>query len=392
MGLRQTDRKYLMRDEEPEDLAVARSHGSFLIDAKGKKYIDFYVGWCVGNLGWGNKEIEKKIKNFRGPNYVSPSFLYKPWIELAELLAKITPGKLKKCFRATGGTEAVEIALCVANAYTKRHKFISIAGSYHGNSIGAMSVGSASFRKKHPGLLFSTYKIKPPLDNKAAERVERRLKKRDIAALIMEPIILNLGVLIPQQEFMTRIQKACKKYGTLLIMDEVATGFGRTGKLFATEHYNIEPDIMTMAKAITGGYAGMGATIITEKIAKAIGYESSYWSTYGWHPLSVAAALANIKYLLKHQKKIAENTAAMSQYFRSRLVRMKFKYAPEIRIKGLAIAVKFKQANYADKIVERCFRKGILLSSTNRGFTFFPALTIDRKTAKKGLDILENCL
>ena len=104
------------------------------------------MGWCVGNCGWGNKEIREGIKRSRSPAYVNPTYLYRPWAELAELLAKITPGRLRKTFRATGGTEAVEIGLQAAMAYTKRHKFVSIEGSYHGNSIGAMSIGSSDYR------------------------------------------------------------------------------------------------------------------------------------------------------------------------------------------------------------------------------------------------------
>ena len=147
MSIKEKDNKFLARSRPPHDLEIINSEESFLISSKGKKYIDFTMGWCVGNIGWGNKEIRKSLKNFNGSTYVSPSFLYKPWIKLAELLAKITPGKLTKSFRATGGTKAVDIALRTANAYTKKPKFISIEGSYHGDSIGTMSIGSSDYRK-----------------------------------------------------------------------------------------------------------------------------------------------------------------------------------------------------------------------------------------------------
>lgn len=393
MELSKADKKYLMRDEAAKNLEIVHSEGNFLIDANGKKYIDFFMGWCVGNVGWSNEEIKNRIKNFHGPEYVCPAFYYQPWAELAELLAKITPGKLTKSFRATGGTEAVEFALRAANIYTKRNKFISLEGSYHGDSIAALSVGSSNFKKQQPKLLFNFYKIKPPLNKKTADQVEQYLKKKDVAALIMEPISCNLDVLIPEPEFMSRIQKLCKQYGTLLIMDEVATGFGRTGKLFATEYYDIEPDIMCLAKAITGGYGAMGATIVTEEVAKKIEYKSSFYSTYGWYPLSVAAAIANIQYILQHKKFIEENTQAMSQYFYQRLSAMKFKYPAEIRIKGLAIAVRFKNLNYASEINQRAQENGLLLSPfSDKSFCMFPALNIDKTIAEKGLDILEKCL
>ncbi len=393
MTLRKLDKKFLARDLPAGDLEIVRSDGNFLFDSKGKKYIDFLMGWCVGNIGWGNKEIKKRISRYKGPDYVNPAYLYKPWTELAELLAKITPGKLQKSFRATGGTEAVEIALQAAMSHTKRHHFISIEGSYHGHSIGAMSIGSSDFRSWYKNLLPGCYKIKPPLDESAAETLEELLKQGDVAALIMEPIICNLGVEIPTQEFMNRAQTLCKKYGALLIMDEVATGFGRTGKLFASEHYGIEPDIMCLAKGITGGYGGLGATITTKEVAKSMEYEFSFYSTYGWYPLSTEAAIANIKYIMKHKKQLERNTNEMSGYFVGRFLQMKFKYPAKIRAKGLAIGVEFRHAGYANEITTKAQKGGVLFSPLSSTiFTLFPALSIDRATARKGLDIIEKCL
>jgi len=126
MKVKDIDKKFLVRDLPAEDLEIVKSDGNFLFDSKGKKYIDFLMGWCVGNIGWGNKEIKKRISQYRGPDYVNPAYLYKSWAELAELLAKITPGKLQKSFRATGGTEAVEIALQAAMSHTKRQNLFQL--------------------------------------------------------------------------------------------------------------------------------------------------------------------------------------------------------------------------------------------------------------------------
>ena len=318
--------------------------------------------------------------------------MYKPWAELAELLADLTPGKLKKSFRATGGTEAVEIALQVAMAYTKRRKFISLEDSYHGNSIATLSIGATENKRKFKNLLPNCHKIKPPLDHKAAEKVERLLRGKDVAAFIMEPVILNLGVLIPNKEFMTTLRQLCTKYGTLLILDEVATGFGRTGKLFASEHFEIEPDIMTIAKAITGGYAGMGATITTEEIGKAVRDEVSIYSTYGWHPLSVDAAIANLRYIRKHKARLLKNVMEMSDYFMARLSQVEFKHPATVRVKGLAIGVDVGDADYASQFVDKCRRAGLLITDDDESLTIFPALNINQKVAREGLDILKNCL
>ena len=126
----------------------------------------------------------------------------------------------------------------------------------------------------------------------------------------MEPIICNLGAVVPEDEFIRGVRKLCTRYGTLFIADEVATGFGRTGKLFACEHFDLEPDVLCMAKAITGGYGGLGAVITTSKIANAIKEDFGLYSTYGWHPRAVAVALANLRYLTRHRNKLLKNATA----------------------------------------------------------------------------------
>src|ERR1051326_8415273 len=126
--------------------------------------------------------------------------------------------------------------------------------------------------------------ISPPLGDRAIARLETLLKKRDVAAFIMEPISCNLAVLIPDDAFMERAQQLCRRYGTLFIADEVACGFGRTGKLFASEYFDLEPDILCMGKAISGGFAPMGATIVTRTVAKSVEGKAGFYSTYGWHP------------------------------------------------------------------------------------------------------------
>lgn len=393
MNIQQKDKKYMGREGSPRPLIVTKTDGSYVYDEKDNRYIDFFMGWCVGNIGWNVAEVVEEIKKFSGPTYVSPGYYYQDWVKLAELLAKITPGNLVKSFRATGGTEAVEIALQASMTHTKRHKFISIEGSYHGHSIGAMSIGSSDFRKWYKNLLFHCYKIKPPLDAKAAQKVEELLKKGDIAAYISEPIICNLGVEIPEKKFFDIVQVACKKYGTLFIADEVATGFGRTGKLFASEHYNLQPDIMCLAKGLSGGFGALGATIMTEEVAKSFEFDFSFYSTFGWHPLNVRVAIANLQYLLKNENQLLKNAQKASQYIEQRLKKMKFRDPAQIRVKGLAIGVTFSNVNYPTSIISRCMEKGLLLANASGSdIIIFPALDIDEKILKEGLDILEQGL
>ena len=343
-------------------------------------------------MGWGNTEIRAAARKFDGPDYVHPDYLYRPWAQLAEMLARMTPGKLAVSYRTTGGTESVEGALQIAMAYTGRGTFVSVQDSYHGNSIATRSIGASDNRRKFKNLLANCRKIEPPLDHKALGKVETLLKKRDVAAFIMEPIICNLGALVPDDEFVRGVRKLCTRYGTLFIADEVATGFGRTGKLFACEHFDLEPDVLCMAKAITGGYGGMGAVITTSRIAKAIKKDFDLYSTYGWHPRAVNVALTNLRYLTRHRNKLLKNANELGAYFLDRLSQMRFTGKATIRGKGFAIGVEVQDARYASEIGDTCRQNGLLVSAEDDVLMLFPALTITRQTAERGLDIFEKSL
>jgi adenosylmethionine-8-amino-7-oxononanoate aminotransferase len=382
MNLKQRDRKFLARESDPEDVEVARTAGNFIFDTRGRKYIDFLAGWCVGNFGWGGEHIPARASRTR-VDYVYPDYLYEPWVELAELLAELTPGKLQKSFRATGGSEAVDIALQIAMAYTKRRTFVSIEGAYHGNTIGGVSIGSSEERETYPNLLAKCVKLKPPLSGRAVERLERILERGDVAALIMEPISLNLGVLIPDPEFMQTAAALCRRHGALFIADEVASGFGRTGRLFASEH-GLEPDILCVAKAISGGFAPLGATLTTARIADALKGKAGFYSTYGWHPHSVNIAIANLRWLRKNAERVLRHVQELSAYFEQRLGTM----ADTVRIRGLAIAADLEENRRATTVAERCRKKGLLLTTAGACLTMFPPLTMDLATAKAGLDIV----
>jgi adenosylmethionine-8-amino-7-oxononanoate aminotransferase len=380
----------LAREADAEGVAILGSKDGYLIGPRGKRFIDFTSGWCVGNFGWNDRSIRAALRNFKGPTYVYPGYRYAGWDELAALLGDLAPKTLTHCFRATGGSEAVDLALQAAMVHTGRRKFISLADSYHGNTIGGLSVGSGD-RDTLPNLLRNCQRIKPPLTRRSADRVEALLKRRDVAALIMEPISINLGVLIPEDEFFERVEKLCKRYGTLFIADEVATGFGRTGKLFAVEHYNLQPDILCLAKAITGGHSPMGAMLTSAAVGRSMEEKGSFYSTYGWHPLSVAAALATLRPLQRGRKGFLEHVNALSGLFASRLASMRFRPTPKIRVKGLAIALEFGSEQEATSIVERATKAGVLLSAEGATILLLPPLTMTKQVAEKGLSLLRAC-
>lgn len=381
-------RTHLAREEEDSGIRVARSRGSYVFDNRGRKYVDFLAGWCVGNFGWNNPRLERARRSFNGPDYVYPNDSYAPWEELAGLLARIAPAGLTMCYRATGGSEAVDIALQAAIVHTGRSKFVSLEDAYHGNTIASMSVGDGA----PEDVLRKSHRISLPLDVDALDRVETRLKRRDVAAFIMEPVPINLGVESPEPEFMEGLSKLCTRHGTLLIMDEVATGFGRTGRLFASEHYDIEPDIMTLGKAITGGAVGMGAVISTDEVAESMEEDGSFYSTYGWHPLATHVAIANVRWIIQNKRRLMDGVAATSGYFRDRLSAMDFDDEVTLNIQGLAIGVDVGDEDHADEIVEACRRGGLLLDTEGSVITMLPALTIDRPAARRGLDIFEGSI
>lgn len=375
--------------EFPAELQVTATNGSILTDSRGRKYIDFVMGWCVGNFGWRPAAAVKAVESFKGPDYIYPGYSYAPWTELARLLASLAPRPLTTCFRATGGSEAVDIALQAAMVHTGRRGFLSLEDSYHGNSLAGLSIGASDNRERIKNLLPHCAKIATPLDAKALRRIEQRLKRRDVAAFIMEPIGINFGVLIPEKSIIQRVRELCRRYGTVFIADEVACGFGRTGRVFACEHFDLDPDMLCVAKAMSGGLAPIGAVIATAPIAKSMEESGgTFYSTYGWHPRSVAAAIATLRDLKKNRVRLLAGVDELSEYFRVRLLQLEFDQPAAVRIQGLAIGIDVGDEAYADAIQERCRRNGLLVSTEGSSVLLLPSLTIDQRTAAKGLDML----
>jgi 4-aminobutyrate aminotransferase-like enzyme len=372
---------------EREDIFPVRGEGAFLFDKAGRRYIDFTSGWCVCNLGWSVPPVADAIRQFAGPPYVYPHFRYAPWDDLAGRLVALAGGNIRRAFRATGGSEAVEIAVQAAMLYTGRSRFVAIEDAYHGDTVAVRSLGESDLREHFPRIVPSAAHIAPPLDAKRLERVETLLAKEDVAAVIMEPIVCNLGVIVPEREFMHGLAKLCRQSGTLLIMDEVATGFGRTGAMFGFELFGLKPDIICLAKAITSGYAPMGATLATAPVAEAM-EEIGVYSTYGWHPLSVAAALATLDVWDRQREDILANVASASAFIVDRVAQC-FGDDAILRAQGLAIGIDVGDAERRDGIADRCRENGLLVSAEGTAITLFPPLTIDHDAADEGLRILE---
>lgn len=368
--------EYLFRDSPATPIEVVATEGSTVIGTKGEKYLDFMMGWCVGNAGWGKEPIQRATASFQGPTYVSPGYQYRRWDDLARRLVSLVPGKKGTCFRTTGGTEAVEVALKISRAYNRREKFIAFKNAYHGQSLACL--GLVGLHEQQFGPYPPSIRLTAGDWERTTEAAVAGIEKGDVCAFISEPIICNLGVIVPPLPFFAAVRKACTKTGTVFIMDEVATGFGRTGKWFGFEHFGLTPDVITLAKGLSSGYAPIGATIASTEIAEAMRFDFSNYSTFGWHPLGVEACLASISYLEEH--KLVERAERSGRYLMNVLSEF-------CRPEGKGLCVGFETKNR--HLVQDCRERGLLISTINNRVTLFPALDVGRKEIGQAAGILK---
>ncbi|MFL5782564.1 MAG: adenosylmethionine--8-amino-7-oxononanoate transaminase, partial [Thermoleophilaceae bacterium] len=318
MGLTADDRRYLwhpftqQRGWEAEDpLVVTEADGSWLIDAEGRRYIDGVSSlWCTVH-GHRHPVLDIAIKDQldRVAHSTMLGLTHEPAIELAKQLVELAPPGLARVFYSDSGSTAAEIALKMAFQYwqqrggqhARRTRFVSLREAYHGDTIGSVSVGGIDlFHSMYRPLLFDTLKAEP---GDAAD-MERLLDEHghEVAAVIVEPLVQGAaGMLVHPPGYLRAVRELCDRHGVLLICDEVATGFGRTGRMFACEHEQVAPDLMCLAKGITGGYMPLAATLATERIYEGfLGEHEDFRTffhghTYTGNPLACAAALANLR-------------------------------------------------------------------------------------------------
>lgn len=326
---------------------LVEGQGCIVKDIDGKEYIDGLAGLWLVNVGHGRKEIAEAMASQAGTlAYASSSQATTvPAIQLATLLAEITPGDLSTVFFCSGGSEAVESAIKIAKQYhyfagsPKRLKIIGRRGSYHGATYGAMSVSGMRQQSEpyHSPFMNGTFHVSPPYcyrcdyrhtypscDVYCADAIEQMIVyegPQTVAAVIAEPVSASNGIVVPPPEYLPRLRQICDRHGVLLIIDEVINGFGRTGKMFAAEHWDVVGDIMTVAKGLSSGYAPIAATIcrphIVEAFASDSGKKLSHLLTFGGHAAACAAALANLA--IMQRERLVENAATMGAYLLEQL-------------------------------------------------------------------------
>ena len=413
--------------EEP--LIIERGEGHYLIDVQGKRYLDGVSSlWCNVH-GHRKKELDDALKQ-QIDKIAHSTFLglsHVPGIELAAKLIEIAPKGLKRVFYSDSGATAAEVALKIALQYwqlrgeTNRTRFASLVEAYHGDTVGAMSVGySETFHRFHRSLLFPVLRLTPPhvfryfrgmsesdaLKSAIREAEEQLSREKDsLVALIMEPLMQGAAGMWSQPVgYVKALSEICRKNRILFILDEVATGFGRTGKMFACDNEGVSPDILCLAKGITGGYLPLAATLTTEEIFSAfLGEYGEYKSffhghTYTGNPLGCAVALANLE--LFRKEKILEKMQPKIAYLKRRLEKefLPLAHVGDVRQWGFMVGIELVEDKAALKaypsarrvghqVTREARKKGIIIRPLGDVIVLMPPLTMSEEELKNLLDV-----
>jgi acetylornithine/succinyldiaminopimelate/putrescine aminotransferase len=341
--------------DSPLALEIVDAEGVYLYDVSGKRYMDLISGISVSNTGHRHPTVVKAIKD-QADKYlhlmVYGEYIQSPQVKLAGVLAALLPEKLNNCYFVNSGSEAVEGALKLAKRYTGRKKMVAFQNAYHGSTHGALSViGDENYRIPFgpllPGVKHIGFNITKALNAITVET----------ACVIVEPVQGEAGIVVGTQEFLQALRTKCDKTGALLIFDEIQTGMGRTGYMFAFEKYNIIPDILLLAKGLGGGMP-IGAFISSREIMQTLSFNPvlGHITTFGGHPVSCAAALANIEVIINEN--LIESVHSKSELFVDLL--SKSKVIKQIRAAGLMIALQLDNFAHVKKVIDRCIEFGII--------------------------------
>ncbi len=347
---------------EPMGIEVQCAHGCMIVDTSGKEYLDLLAGIGVANLGHTHPAVVQAVKT-QAERYlhvmVYGEYIQEPQVQLARRLAEVVPAPLSVTYFTNSGAEAIEGALKTARKYTGRSRFVSFLGSFHGDTLGALSLGGNPLYRVPFVPLLPEVTWLPFNDSAALGGIDDT-----VAAVLVEPIQGEGGVRIPHDTFLPRLQERCREVGALLICDEVITGLGRTGKLFACEHWQVTPDILVLAKALGGGMP-LGAFISTPEIMATLSHDPplAHVTTFGGHPVCCAAGLASLEVILQEQ--MPRRAQERGQEFLQHLQALVGKGGlTAVRGRGLLIGMDFTSPEATRGFVQRCFAAGLILGWT----------------------------
>lgn len=370
-------------------MEIDHAEGCWLYDKNGKKYLDLISGISVSNLGHNNAVVKNAI-HVQLDKYmhvmVYGEFIETPQVQFAKYLSDLLPENLSSVYFVNSGTEAVEGALKLAKRFSGRTEIISFANSYHGSTLGALSLGNTEERKNSFRPLIPDNKI---LEFNNFDQIENISEKT--AAVIMEPVQAEAGIILPKDNYLFEIRKRCSEKNVLLIFDECQTGMGRTGKLFAFEKYHVIPDILCLGKALGGGMP-LGAFISSEVIMHTLTNHPvlGHLTTFGGHPVCCAAGLAAAQELMNLN--LTAGVSQKAQLFKQLLVHPKIK---SIRNAGLLISIEFEIADFNLSLINRLVPGGLLVDwflFADNCMRLAPPLIISDEEIKHACSIILNGL
>lgn len=371
--------------ETPLALEIEKAEGVYLFDTSGKRYLDLISGISVSNVGHRHPKVVSAIKE-QVDKYmhtmVYGEYIQSPQVKLAKHLADNLPANLSSVYFVNSGSEAIEGAMKLAKRFTGRTEIVSFKNGYHGSTQGSLSImGNEEFKNAFRPLLPDTKQIE--FNNTA----DLSLITNQTACVVVETIQGEAGAIIPTNDFLEKLSAHCKAVGALLVADEIQCGFGRTGKLFAFEHYNFVPDIICLAKGMGGGMP-IGAFISSKEIMNSLTHNPilGHITTFGGHPVSCAAADATLSVLL--EEKLIDGVEAKEQLFRTLLKHPKIK---SINGKGLLLSVEFESYEQNKSIIDKCIDKGVITDwflFNSHSMRIAPPLTIEEEEIKFACNVI----
>jgi len=378
--------EFVIPSYRKQNVIFVKGKGSYIWDIDGKKYIDFFPGWAVSGLGHCHDRVVESIKKQVEILIHLSNNYYHPWQAiLAKKISEISFGG--KVFFCNSGAEANEAAIKLARLYgkKKRYKIISMENSFHGRTLATVTMTGQKkynemFEPLPPGFLYAKFNDFSDL-----------LKKIDdeVVAIIVELIQGEGGINVIDKEYLKNVKNLCSQKDILLIFDEVQTGFGRTGEFFAYQVFGIEPDIMTIAKTMGGGFP-VGAMVAKKDIADLM-QPGTHASTFGGSPLACVSCIAVIEAIEKEN--LLENVKKMGKYLREKLEELKNEFEIIKKVKGIGLMLAIEIEKDGSKLVEICLKNGLLINCTHENvIRIMPAINVNKEEIDEGIEILRNSL
>ena len=366
--------------------SIVKGQGSWLFDADGNKILDMFPGWAVSGLGHCHPKVVEAVQKQAGELlHIDNTFYIENQGKLAKLISERGFGG--KCFFCNSGAEANEAALKLARCHSAKgkYKFITALKSFHGRTFAtATATGQtkkqSGFEPMLPGFAYTPFNDIDAL---------KELFDDEVAGVMIEPIQGEGGINIATQEYMQAVRKLCDDNGAIMILDEVQTGMGRTGKWFGYQHYDVVPDIVTMAKALGGGVP-IGGIMAKSEIAKSL-VPGTHASTFGGNPLVTAAGIAVIDAI--EQENLLENAVAMGEYTKSKIEELKLKYHIIEQVRGVGLMIGIALNVDGSRIVSDCLEKGLRINCTQGNILrFMPAMVVTEQEIDTAIEILDRVL